>query len=137
MKKVLGFLFISIVLFSACSKETVEPNTPVNTSTNNSPSNPPAPPAPVPFSAKFVYTVPDPNNIFEYQRIKFKSEGSGITSWVWTFGDGSKQYTQNPEMYYLIHGFYDVTLTVTDKDGKTATSKQEISILCNFGGGTH
>lgn len=144
MKRVLGLLFISIGLFSSCSKETASPNAVVNTNNSSgsgssgsgssgsgsggSTTNPGA----EPFSANFVYTVPDPNNIFEKQDIQFKSTGTGIVSWVWRFGNGTKQLVQNPVMNYMIHGYYEVSLTVTDADGKTATSKQEISILCNF-----
>ncbi|MEO0312715.1 MAG: hypothetical protein RIQ89_2372 [Bacteroidota bacterium] len=42
---------------------------------------------------------------------------SNITAWVWTFGDGGTDTTQNPAHPYTATGLYDVQLIVTDANG--------------------
>jgi PKD repeat protein len=42
--------------------------------------------------------------------------------WWWNFGDGSTSSLQNPSHTYANAGTYNVTLTVKDADGLTATS---------------
>lgn len=59
--------------------------------------------------------------------ISFSSAGSTdadgtIASYLWTFGDGTTSTSANPVKAYATTGTYDVTLTVTDDDGATATS---------------
>lgn len=39
---------------------------------------------------------------------------SGIKSWEWSFGDGTKSVFKNPSKTYLEPGNYDVTLKITD-----------------------
>ena len=63
--------------------------------------------------ASFRYT-PDMTNI---KRIHFEdlSEGKGINSWVWNFGDGVGSSTeQNPSYQYAEKGCYTVTLKVAN-----------------------
>lgn len=53
---------------------------------------------------------------------KSKGEnGTTITSWNWTFGDGSTATTQNPSHAYAHNGHYTVCLTVV---GKNAAGKE-------------
>jgi PKD repeat protein len=42
---------------------------------------------------------------------------SVITDWLWDFGDSETDTVQNPQHTYANPGKYDVTLTVTTKDG--------------------
>ncbi|MEL7529678.1 MAG: PKD domain-containing protein [Bacteroidota bacterium] len=46
---------------------------------------------------------------------------TSIVSWVWTFGDGTGGSGPNPTHVYADTGFYDVSLTITDLFGCTAT----------------
>lgn len=45
----------------------------------------------------------------------------GITSWFWSFGDGSTDKRQNPSHTYVQSGTYTVSLTVKEADGDTDT----------------
>jgi PKD repeat protein len=52
---------------------------------------------------------------------KSKDEDGAITSWSWSFGDGTTSNEQNPVHTYDERGRYNVLLTVTDDDGATDT----------------
>ncbi|GAB2729322.1 collagenase [Kitasatospora kifunensis] len=55
--------------------------------------------------------------------------GSGsITGWSWNFGDGASATTQNPSHTYAAGGTYNVTLTVTDSNGKTSSTSQPVTV---------
>lgn len=138
MKKIILGLLVSAA-FISCKKDTqdwvsnskisnndVTINPTTNPTTDNKPANP--------FNANFVYKVQDPNNIFENQLIRLRPLGSGIVSYLWNI-DNVKYYTRDVDISFMIHGYKNVTLTVTDAQGNTASSMQDISILCNFGGG--
>jgi hypothetical protein len=137
MKKILFIAAISLFAFNACKKES-----PASATTGSSGSGPvkpndqPPTPVPQPFSAKFTYTSSggDLNNIFEKENIHLECKASGVVQYVWNLGNGTKVLGNNIDVTYTYHGVYPVTLTVTDKDGKTATSTQQVTILCNFGG---
>ena len=50
-----------------------------------------------------------------------KDDDGTIVRWQWDFDDGAGSGDPNPEHTYAAPGHYDVTLTVTDDDGATAT----------------
>ncbi|MFE9421583.1 collagenase [Kitasatospora sp. NPDC006697] len=66
--------------------------------------------------------------------------GSGhVTGWSWNFGDGATATTQNPSHTYATAGSYNVGLTVTDSNGKTASITQSVTVSAGSstgGGGT-
>lgn len=88
-----------------------------------------------PLQAKFSVEVPDANNIFENQTLRFKNESTGYTSCHWDFGNQVKSRVNEPDHFYGMHGYYTVTLTVWNDKGERATTEQPVSILCNFTGG--
>jgi PKD repeat protein len=51
-----------------------------------------------------------------------------ITSWRWTFGDGSSSTSQNPRHTYSGTGNYEACLTVTDNQGTSDTACKTISV---------
>ncbi len=55
------------------------------------------------------------------------SDGT-ISAWSWDFGDGNSSTAQNPIHTYAADGNYTVTLTVTDNEGGTGDSSQNIVI---------
>jgi len=64
-----------------------------------------------------------------------QSEGK-ITSWRWTFGDGSSdpsRASQNPAHTYTVPGRYDVTLTVKGSGGENSITKSTLVtvLLCS------
>jgi serine protease len=54
--------------------------------------------------------------------------GGGIVSRAWAFGDGSTSTAANPSRTYAAPGTYAVSLTVTDTDGLTATTTQNVTV---------
>ncbi len=48
-----------------------------------------------------------------------------ITDWLWQFGDGFSSTEENPLHSYESDGIFDVTLTVTNRDGSVATAKSD------------
>jgi len=51
-----------------------------------------------------------------------------IVSWLWDFGDGRYNITQNPVHKYVKFGNYSVTLTVTDNEGASNSISKTVSI---------
>jgi len=55
------------------------------------------------------------------------SDGS-ISSWNWDFGDASTSSQANPSHVYAAAGTYTVSLTVTDNQGATNVSSQQVTV---------
>ena len=51
------------------------------------------------------------------------SQGTGISSWAWNFGDGGTSTAQNPSYTYTTPGTYTVSLAVTDNLGSDTETK--------------
>ena len=51
-----------------------------------------------------------------------------ITSWRWSFGDGSTSTDENPVHTYAQPGTYTATLTVTASDGQTAIASNQVDV---------
>lgn len=71
-----------------------------------------------------------PTVFFVPQEVKFSdlSEGEGISSWTWNFGDGGISTEQNPVHNYKTSGSFSVSLTVSSEHG---ASKRIRSNLIN------
>ena len=65
--------------------------------------------------------------IFEEGSVHFTDLSEGATAWEWTFAGGtpSASTEQNPVVTYAEPGVYDVTLTVSDESGATATATRK------------
>jgi PKD repeat protein len=87
-----------------------------------------------PLSSVTVNVVPGPTAAFAVSGTEptynFTDQSTGNpTSWAWNFGDGNSATGQNPTHTYSQAGTYTVTLTVTDANGCTNTTTQQVSIL--------
>ena len=50
-----------------------------------------------------------------------------VVAWSWTLGDGTTSTDQNAARAYATEGTYSVTLTVTDNQGATGTTTQQVT----------
>ena len=76
-----------------------------------------------------------PKAAFEYSPVNWRTyafrvlaSANGATSVTWDFGDGVTSAQSNVNHTYQKAGIYQVSLTVSDVDGKALTDSQEIEI---------
>ncbi len=79
--------------------------------------------------ANFTYTPENPviNETIQFNSTSYDSDGS-ISSFEWSFGDGSTSKQENPTHTYESGGSYTVELTVTDDSGATDTTHKTITV---------
>ncbi|HYV92467.1 MAG TPA: PKD domain-containing protein, partial [Chitinophagales bacterium] len=74
--------------------------------------------------ASFNISYPGGNDV------QFTDLSSNAAQWIWNFGDGNSDSTQNPVHTYAQNGTYNVTLTVYDSCNNASSIIQQVS-LCN------
>lgn len=57
-----------------------------------------------------------------------KPGSAPITQWRWSFGDGATSTAENPTHTYETAGTFAVRLTVTDANGRSATTRQSVAV---------
>ncbi|MBW7867054.1 MAG: PKD domain-containing protein [Brumimicrobium sp.] len=72
----------------------------------------------------------DPNPAMAMESVDFidQSVGTGISGWLWNFGDEQGDNTQHPTHVYTDGGTYNVFLVVTDANGCVDTAFHEMVI---------
>lgn len=137
MKKifVLSTLF-SITLFFACNKEEInddimqESSYPIDNTDNHDDNST------ISFG-KANFTINNESDILESDVLLLTNKSVNAVSYLWDFGNGDTSREAQPNYNYKIHGYYTVSLTITDIFGETHQASEEIEILCLFGGGIH
>jgi len=83
----------------------------------------------IPPVADFTYYPSSPETKVPITFTDNSSDIDGnITAWLWEFGEGSTNTTQNPVHTYYTNGTYMANLTVTDNDGLTDTMSKAIIV---------
>jgi hypothetical protein len=88
----------------------------------------PAPPAP-----EFTSTTDPVTGTVTFADASKSSNGARVASWNWDFGDpasgsANSSSAANPSHHYGAPGSYTVTLTVTDRNGLTATITHQVVV---------
>ena len=109
-------------------------STSTTSSTITTRPSPPPPQKPAPTNQAPVAFGEIPETGVTHQSIQFTSDGSHdpdgtIEEYNWSFGDGETSKEKNPVHLYSEPGSYQVTLTVTDNEGKTDTYEKNIKII--------
>lgn len=137
MKKVILLTAVfSLIIFSACHKEEVDHDI------VNDQDLVPALTNGVAYSAdnasEALFTIGNKDNeLLENDALLLRNVPENAVSYYWDFGNGHTSTAAQPSYKYKLHGYYNVTLTITDKEGKIHKGSQEILVLCIFGGGKH
>lgn len=131
MKKVFILTaLISLTLFFACNKQEVEVDfVPANQEVTSFPS--------ALTTAKADFSINISRDIFEKDILTFTNNSLNAESYHWDFGNGGTSSSEDPTYMYKMHGYYTITLTVTDAHGNIDQVTKDVPVLCIFGGGTH
>ena len=80
----------------------------------------------------------DRNTLNEKDELLLTNTSVNASSYLWDFGNGVTSTEANPtNKNYKVHGNYTITLTVTDADGQSHKTSQDVLVLCLYGGGDH
>ena len=89
-------------------------------------------------SADALFTIGNEDNeLLEDDALLLTNVPEDAVSYYWDFGNGRTSTQAQPSHKYKMHGYYNITLTVTDAEGNARTGSQEVLVLCIFGGGNH
>ncbi len=79
-------------------------------------------------------TIPEAAFVYDEDstKVRFTDQssdvGQDIIGWDWHFGDGHTSSEQNPSHSYANAGSYQVSLTVTDRQGNTDTVTKQVNV---------
>ncbi|MEZ4922088.1 MAG: PKD domain-containing protein [Crocinitomicaceae bacterium] len=82
-------------------------------------------------TAGFTFTNQCDGNAMNFTDNSTITAPGTITGYSWDFGDGNTSTAQNPSNNYASDGTYTVSLTVTDNNGCTNTSTQNVTVYPN------
>ncbi len=133
---------ISLTIFTACNKQEMEADlvlanqelaaSPTNDVTENQDNSNTL------NAGKANFTINHlGNSVFEKDVLLLTNNSINAVSYQWDFGNGDTSTEAQPVYKYNSHGYYNVTLTITDVYGNTHQASDEVIVLCIFGGGDH
>lgn len=125
MKNILMlFVVLSIAFFTSCDREEFEEQHSLTYQEDN--------------LGTVGFTVDNQDKtLLERDDLLITNNSVNAVSYHWDFGNGDSSSEAIPDYEYKIHGYYTITLTITDVHGNTKEASQEILVLCLFGGGDH
>ena len=84
------------------------------------------------------FTIDNLNGlVMEKEALLLTNNSEYAVSYSWDFGNGETSEEANPTYAYEFHGFYEVKLTITDKEGLVREATRNIEVLCPFAGQIH
>lgn len=119
MKKIVAVSALAVLIFSSCQKN--------SSSVNNTPAQ---------TTAGFKVTNTG-GEVNEGSALSLSNTSTNAVSYLWTFGNGKSSVAKEPNYTYPHCGVYTVTLTVTDAQGHTETTSQELIVNCIFANPNH
>ncbi len=125
------FFFIAIssmIIFSSCSKQEIEPTTIEITNEVDLTLQE----GQVEFSIDNDY-----GQVYEEDALLLTNNSKNAVSYLWDFGNGDTSTEANPEYAYDHHGVFDVKLVITDKFGYQKETSNQILVVCLFDGQDH
>ncbi|HLV42484.1 MAG TPA: PKD domain-containing protein [Brumimicrobium sp.] len=78
--------------------------------------------------ADFTFTEVCEGNVVNYVNASTVNSPATISSYQWTFGDGTNSGQTNPQKPYAVQGNYTVDLTATANNGCSSTESKSIKI---------
>ncbi len=69
----------------------------------------------------------------DFTDMSFTNPGTMVTDWIWSFGDGTGSFDQNPNHTFVSAGYYEVCLTIQTSDSCSSTYCEYIYVS---GGGS-
>jgi len=125
MKNILMlFVLLSLAVFTSCDREGLEEQHALTHQEDH--------------LGKVSFTVDNNDKtLLERDDLLLTNNSINAVSYHWDFVNGDSSSEAIPDYEYKIHGYYTVTLTITDVHGNTKEASQEILVLCLFGGGDH
>jgi len=93
--------------------------------------------ATIPTDGVANFIIDTENDILENEVLVLTNNSLNAVSYEWDFGNGDTSTEAQPTYKYKMHGFHNISLTVTDIHGNTHEASQEILVLCIFAGEVH
>jgi len=122
------FVLVSLTFFFSCGNQEITNDfVPANQEVTTFPN----------VTGKASFTVNTSRDIFEKDILTITNTSVNAVSYHWDFGNGGMSISDNPTYMYKMHGYYTITLTITDALGNTDQVTQDVPVLCVFGGGPH
>ena len=78
----------------------------------------------------FYYFPADPSifDTIQFYDQSYDPGGNGFSSEWWDFGDGESATGRYPKHRYPVDGSYRLTLTVSTRDGRTASTSRDVLV---------